>query len=179
MNFLKEAIFIATTGRPGPVVVDIPKDVLLAQCQVDFDVALNLPGYLGETPQATDAEVKTVADAIRAAKRPVLYIGGGVIAAEASAELFKLTERTQIPVTTTLTALTAFPREHELSLGMPGMHGTVYANHAISECDLLLGIGVRFTDRVTGKVSEFAKNAKIVHVDIDPSEIDKIKPRNT
>ena len=177
-RILKEAIFIATTGRPGPVLVDIPKDVLIAQCQADFDTPLNLPGYLGETPQASDAEVKAVSDAIRAAKRPVLYVGGGVIAADASSELLKLAERTQIPVTTTLMALSAFPREHNLSLGMPGMHGTAYANHAIAECDLLLGVGVRFDDRVTGKVSEFAKNAKIVHVDIDPSEIDKIKKTN-
>ena len=174
-RIIKEAIFVATTGRPGPVLVDIPKDVLIAQCQADFDVPMELPGYLGEVPQASDAEVKAVADAIRAAKQPVLYIGGGVIAAEAAAELLKLAERTQIPVTTTLTALSAFPREHKLSLGMPGMHGTAYANYAISECDLLLGFGVRFDDRVTGKVSEFAKNAQIVHVDIDPSEIDKIK----
>ena len=177
-RIMKEAICIATTGRPGPVLVDIPKDVLVAQCLADFDVATDLPGYQSDAPQASDAEVKTVADAIRASKRPVLYIGGGVIAAEAAAELMKLVERTQIPVTTTLMALTAFPREHHLSLGMPGMHGTAYANYAMSECDLLLGIGVRFTDRVTGKVSEFAKNAKIVHVDIDPSEIDKIKSAN-
>jgi len=177
-RIMKEAIFIATTGRPGPVLVDIPKDVLVAQCLADFDVPMDLPGYSGCVPQASDDEVKTVADAIRAAKRPVLYVGGGVIAAEAAAELMKLVERTQIPVTTTLTALSAFPREHRLSLGMPGMHGTAYANYAIADSDLLIGIGVRFDDRVTGKVSEFAKNAKIVHVDIDPSEIDKIKKAN-
>jgi len=177
-RIMKEAIFIATTGRPGPVLVDIPKDVLVAQCQADFDVPMDLPGYQGDAPQASDAEVKIVTDAIRAAKRPVLYVGGGVIAAEAAAELMKLAERTQIPVTTTLTALSAFPREHRLSLGMPGMHGTAYANYAISDCDLLMGLGVRFTDRVTGKVSEFAKNAKIIHVDIDPSEIDKVKKAN-
>jgi len=177
-RIMKEAIYIATTGRPGPVLVDIPKDVLVAQCQADFDVPMDLPGYQGDAPQASDAEVKIVADAIRTAKRPVLYVGGGVIAAEASAELMKLAERTQIPVTTTLTALSAFPREHRLSLGMPGMHGTAYANYTIADCDLLIGLGVRFTDRVTGKVSEFAKNAKIIHVDIDPSEIDKIKKTN-
>ena len=175
---MKEAIYVATTGRPGPVLVDIPKDVLTAQCLANFDVPMELSGYSGEIPQASDSDVKTVADAIRAAKRPVLYIGGGIIAAEASAELMKLAEKTQTPVTTTLMALTAFPQEHRLSLGMPGMHGTAYANYAIAECDLLIGIGVRFDDRVTGKVSDFAKNAKIVHVDIDPSEIDKVKKAN-
>ncbi|MCL2348304.1 MAG: biosynthetic-type acetolactate synthase large subunit [Planctomycetaceae bacterium] len=174
-RIMKEAIFIATTGRHGPVLVDIPKDVLLAQCLADFEVPMQLPGYSGEVPQATDAEVKCVADAMRAAKRPVLYVGGGVIGANAASEVIKLAEKTQIPVTTTLMGLSAFPGEHPLSLGMPGMHGTVYANYAIADCDLLIGLGVRFDDRVTGKVSEFAKNAKIVHVDIDPSEINKVK----
>ncbi|MDR1384613.1 MAG: biosynthetic-type acetolactate synthase large subunit [Planctomycetaceae bacterium] len=177
-RLIKEAIYVATTGRPGPVLVDIPKNVQIAQYAADFDVPMNLPGYNGELRQATDTEVKTVADAIRTAKRPVLCVGGGVIVAEAAAELLKLVEKTQIPVTTTLTALSSFPREHPLSLGMPGMHGSVYANYAIAESDLLIAIGVRFTDRVTGKVSEFAKNATIIHVDIDPSEINKIKQAN-
>ncbi|MDR0329018.1 MAG: acetolactate synthase large subunit, partial [Planctomycetaceae bacterium] len=117
-------------------------------------------------------------DAIRKAKNPILYVGGGIISSESSAELRKFAELTQIPVTTTMMALSAFPRDHALALGMPGMHGTAYANHAIHDCDLLLAFGVRFDDRVTGKVSEFAKNATIVHVDIDPSEINKVKEAN-
>ncbi|MDR1957974.1 MAG: biosynthetic-type acetolactate synthase large subunit [Planctomycetaceae bacterium] len=172
---IKEAIFIATTGRPGPVLVDIPKDVQNAPFAVDFDVPMDLPGYSGKTPAASDAEIDVIAEAIVSAKRPVLYIGGGIVSADASEDLLKLAEKCQIPVTTTLTGLAAFPRDNRLSLGMLGMHGTAYANHAVHQCDLLLAFGVRFDDRVTGKVSEFAKNARIIHIDIDPSEIGKIK----
>jgi acetolactate synthase-1/2/3 large subunit len=122
--------------------------------------------------------LEKIADAVRNAKNPILYVGGGIIASDSSADLRKFAEVTQIPVTTTMMALSAFPRDHNLALGMLGMHGTAYANHAIHDCDLLLAFGVRFDDRVTGKVSEFAKNATIVHVDIDPSEINKVKEAN-
>ena len=174
-RIIKEAIFIATTGRPGPVLIDIPKNVQVSQIEFDPDVAMNLPGYSGKAPLATDSEIAKIVEAIDNASQPVLYVGGGVVLADASEELLKLAEKCQIPVTTTLTGLSAFPREHRLSLGMPGMHGTAYANQAIHHCDLLLALGVRFDDRVTGKVSEFAKNAKIIHVEIDPSEINKVK----
>jgi acetolactate synthase-1/2/3 large subunit len=119
--------------------------------------------------------LEKIADAIRKAKNPVLYVGGGIISSDSSADLLKFAALTQIPVTTTMMGLSAFPRGHELSLGMLGMHGTAYANHAVHDCDLLLAFGVRFDDRVTGKVSEFAKHATIVHVDIDLSEINKVK----
>lgn len=174
-RILKEAIWTATTGRPGPVLIDLPKDVLNAQVEVDFDVPMQLPGYTLVKPLASDEQIQAIADAIRGSKRPVLYVGGGIIGAEASGELLALAERCRIPVTTTLMGLSAFPRENRLSLGMPGMHGTAYANYSLHEADLLLAFGVRFDDRVTGKVSEFAKNAKIVHIDIDPSEIHKVK----
>ena len=175
-RIVKEAIHIATTGRPGPVLIDIPRNIQVAQCIPDYDVAMDLPGYdIEEIPVPTAGELEMIAEAIRKSKSPVFYVGGGIISSESSAELLKLAELTQIPVTTTMMALSAFPREHQLALGMPGMHGTAYANHAIHDCDLLLAFGVRFDDRVTGKVSEFAKHATIVHVDIDQSEINKVK----
>ena len=174
-RIMKEAIFLATTGRPGPVLVDVPKNVQIATTVPDFDAKMKLPGYSGETPVATFSEIAPIVEMIRTAKRPVIYCGGGVIISGAADELFALAERTRIPVTTTLTGLSAFPREHALSLGMLGMHGTAYANHAVHECDLLLAFGVRFDDRVTGKVEMFAHGARIVHIDIDPSEINKVK----
>ncbi|MGL4942856.1 MAG: biosynthetic-type acetolactate synthase large subunit [Thermoguttaceae bacterium] len=194
-RIFKEAIYVATTGRPGPVLIDIPKNIQVTSCAPDFDVAISLPGYqvmpstgatssrgtsrkvkreLESSPRLNDP-IAAVADAIAHASRPVIYAGGGIVASGASAALRELAEKCQIPVTTTLTGLSCFPGEHELSLGMIGMHGTAYANHAVSECDLLLAIGVRFDDRVTGNVAEFAKNARIIHVDIDPSEINKVK----
>jgi len=177
-RIVREAIHVATTGRPGPVLVDIPRNIQIAQCIPDFDVPFELPGYVAEPPAPSDEVLAEVADAIRKAKNPVLYVGGGIIISEASAELKQFAELTQIPVTTTFMALSAFPREHKLAMGMPGMHGTPHANHAIRDSDLLLAFGVRFSDRVTGKVSEFAKHATIVHVDIDPSEINKVKEAN-
>jgi len=174
-RIVREALHVATTGRPGPVLIDIPRNIQVAQCVPDFDAPMDLPGYVAEPPAPTEEVLEKVADAIRKAKRPVLYVGGGIISSESSAELRKLAELAQIPVTTTMMGLSAFPRDHELALGMPGMHGTAYANHAIHDCDLLLAFGVRFDDRVTGRVSEFAKHATIVHVDIDPSEINKVK----
>ena len=176
-RIVREAIHIATTGRPGPVLIDMPRNIQVAQCIPQFNADMNLPGYPDPNtmPEPTDAELDAIAEAIKKAKCPVLYVGGGIIASESSDELRTLAERTQIPVTTTMMALSAFPREHPLALGMPGMHGTAYANHAIHDCDLLLAFGVRFDDRVTGNVSEFAKHATIVHVDIDQSEINKVK----
>ncbi|NUQ64085.1 MAG: biosynthetic-type acetolactate synthase large subunit [Pirellulales bacterium] len=175
---MREAFHVATTGRQGPVLIDLPKNVQLAQTVPVYDVPMDLPGYQGEPPRASAAEIQTIAAAIKHSKRPVIYAGGGVIASEAADKLYALAEKTQIPVTTTLMGLGGFPGDHPLSLDMLGMHGSVYANMAVSEADLLLAFGVRFDDRVTGKVSEFAKHGKIVHVDIDPSEINKIKEAN-
>ena len=136
---------------------------------------MDLPGYRVEHLKAKPEEICKVAEVIRRSKRPVIYAGGGVVAANAAEALFQLVEKAHIPVTTTLTGLGGFPGDHPLALGMLGMHGTVYANYAVNEADLLLAFGVRFDDRVTGKVAEFAKHGTIVHIDIDPSEINKIK----
>ncbi|MDZ7618888.1 MAG: biosynthetic-type acetolactate synthase large subunit [Patescibacteria group bacterium] len=172
---LREAIHVATTGRPGPVLVDLPKNVQLAETIPDFDAPMQLPGYRAEAAVAPQAEIDALAMLIRRARRPVLYVGGGVIAAGASEELAQLVRKTGIPVAMTLMGLGAYPAADELSLDMLGMHGSVYANQAVHEADLLIAMGVRFDDRVTGKVQEFAKRATIVHVELDPSEINKIK----
>lgn len=173
---MREAFHVATTGRPGPVLIDMPKDVQLAQCSPRWDEPLDLPGYRLKTRRATTEQIQAMADAIKQARRPLIYAGGGVIAAEASAALRELVRKTGIPVTMTLMGLGCFPNEDPLSLDMLGMHGSVYANWAVRDCDLLIALGVRFDDRVTGKVSAFAKDAKIVHVDVDPSELNKNKP---
>ncbi|HEX7375738.1 MAG TPA: biosynthetic-type acetolactate synthase large subunit [Pirellulales bacterium] len=170
-----EAFHIATTGRPGPVLIDLPKDVQQDQTVPDYDAPLELPGYHVETHRARPEQIAQMAAAIKRAKRPVIYAGGGIIAGEASEPLRELVRKTGIPVTMTLMGLGAYPSGERLSLDMLGMHGSVYANYAVDECDLLLALGVRFDDRVTGKVPEFAKHAKIVHVDVDPSEINKNK----
>lgn len=170
-----EAFHIATTGRPGPVLIDLPKDVQQDQTVPDYDAPLDLPGYHVETHRARPEQIAQMAAAIKRAKRPVIYAGGGIIAGEASEPLRELVRKTGIPVTMTLMGLGAYPSGDRLSLDMLGMHGSVYANYAVDECDLLLALGVRFDDRVTGKVPEFAKHAKIVHVDVDPSEINKNK----
>ncbi len=172
---VREAFHIATTGRKGPVLIDLPKDVQLMQTAPDYDAAMDLPGYHVDDRFATPEEIAAIAAMIRKAKRPVIYAGGGVITADASDELCALVRKTGIPVAMTLMCQGGFPGDDPLSLDMPGMHGSVYANYAIANADLLLAFGVRFDDRVTGKVSEFAGRAKIVHVDIDPSEINKIK----
>ena len=172
---MREAFHVATTGRPGPVLIDLPKNVQLAQTVPDYDAPMNLPGYHVEQYRATPAEIAEVAALISRAKRPMIYAGGGVIASGASPELIALVRKTGIPVTTTIMGLGAFPGDDPLSLSFLGMHGTVYANYAVDNCDLLLALGVRFDDRVTGKVSEFAARATIVHIDVDPSEINKIK----
>lgn len=174
-RIMKEAFHIATTGRPGPVLIDIPKDVQLEQCVPDWDCAMNLPGYNIQPRIAAPEQIRQVAAAIKRAKRPVIYAGGGIITSEAAGELRELVKKTGIPITMTVMGLGAYPNNDPLSLDMLGMHGTVYSNVAVSECDLLIGLGVRFDDRVTGKLSEFAKDAKIVHIDIDPSELNKNK----
>jgi len=172
---VREAFHIATSGRPGPVLIDLPKDVQQAQIVPDYDAPMNLPGYHVEERRARPEQIAQVAAAIRRSKRPVIYSGGGVIMADASDELRELVSKTKIPVTMTLMGLGAYPAGDPLSLDMLGMHGSVYANYAVDEADLLLAFGVRFDDRVTGKVSEFAKHGKIVHIDVDPSELNKNK----
>lgn len=172
---MKEAFHIANTGRPGPVLVDVPKDIqntLVAN--PDFDVAMDLPGYHLPTPPSPE-KIREVLEAIAGAERPIIYCGGGVLAANAHEELREFASRTGIPVAMTVHGLGSIPSDHYLSLNMLGMHGTIYANYAVSEADLLLALGVRFDDRVTGKLTEFAKHGKIVHVDIDASEINKNK----
>lgn len=172
---VREAFHIATTGRPGPVLIDVPKDVQMAQIVPDYDAPMNLPGYHVEDRKARPEQIAQVAAAIKRSRRPVIYAGGGIILSGASPELRELVRKTKIPVTMTLMGLGAFPGEDPLSLDMLGMHGSVYANYAVDQADLLIALGVRFDDRVTGKVSEFAKHGKIVHIDIDPSEINKNK----
>ena len=173
---MREAFHIANTGRPGPVLVDVPKDIQLAMVEPDWDAAMNLPGYrFGKPDKARPEQIRQVAAAIKMAKRPVLYVGGGIIASEASDALRKLIATTEIPVTMTLMGLGAVPRDNPLSLDMLGMHGSVYANLAVYQADLILAIGVRFDDRVTGKLAEFAPRAKIIHIDIDAAELNKNK----
>jgi acetolactate synthase-1/2/3 large subunit len=174
-RIMREAFHIASSGRPGPVLVDLPKDVQMNQIVPDYDAPMQLPGYHVEDRKARPEQIAQVAAAIKRAKRPVIYAGGGVIASGASEELTRLAHKTNIPVTTTLMGLGCFRSDDPLALDMLGMHGSVYANYAVDQADLLLAFGVRFDDRVTGKVSEFAKHGKIVHIDIDPSEINKNK----
>ncbi len=173
-RIVKEAFHIAQTGRPGPVLIDIPKDIQVATTQPIFPTEVNLRGY-HPVQHADDDALNEVIGHIKAAKNPMIYCGGGIISGEASPELLEFVERTGIPVATTLMGIGCFPETHELSLKWLGMHGTVYANNAVNEADLLLAIGVRFDDRVTGKISEFAKHGTIVHIDIDNSEINKNK----
>ena len=173
-RIFKEAFHLAVSGRPGPVVIDIPKNVQLTECEVDFDAEMDIPAYI--IPQApTDDEVEEIKKMIKQSKRPCIYAGGGIISAEASEELFKFAKSYNIPVTTTLMGIGVFPEDDELSLRWLGMHGTVYANYAANECDLLIALGARFDDRVTGTPENFARDAKIIHIDIDDSEINKNK----
>ena len=171
-RIVHEAFHIASTGRPGPVVIDIPVDVALGEAVYHEATTIDLPGY---KPTVTGhiKQIRAAAKVINEAERPVLYLGGGVIAANAAPEILRLAELRRLPVATTLMALGAFPETHELSMGMLGMHGTVTANYAVHECDLLINIGARFDDRVTGKLKAFAPHARVVHVDVDPAEIGK------
>jgi acetolactate synthase-1/2/3 large subunit len=169
---VREAFHIAATGRPGPVLIDIPKDVQLSEFTGSFEVELDLPGYK-PTLKGHPKQIERALDALEKAERPILMVGGG--AQHAHGELLAFAERTGLPVITTLMGLGAFPGNHPLWLGMPGMHGTVAANRAIHHADVILAIGLRFDDRVTGKVSRFAPHAHtIIHVDIDPAEIGKV-----
>jgi acetolactate synthase I/II/III large subunit len=169
---IREAFHIAGTGRPGPVHVDLPKDILVKQAEFEYPESVHLRSY-NPTYDGHPGQVKKAAKAIMRAKRAVLYVGGGVIAADASAELQALAELTRIPVTTTVMALGAFPSDHALSLGMLGMHGGYAANMAVYNSDCLIAVGARFDDRVTGKIEQFAPQAEVIHIDIDPSSISK------
>ena len=175
---VRQAFHLATTGRPGPVLLDLPKDVLQAEMDWDWptdaDVASSLPGYK-PTTRGHPRMIKEAARLIIEARRPVIYAGGGILKARAAEVLRELAELTDIPVVTTLMARGAFPDSHRLCLGMPGMHGNYTAVTAMQESDLLIALGTRFDDRVTGRVSGFAPDAKIVHVDIDPAELGKIR----
>jgi acetolactate synthase I/II/III large subunit len=173
-RIVKEAFHIAQTGRPGPVLIDIPKNIQNAKAQPIYPKSISLRGYQPEK-KADDLAIQEMIGLIEAAKNPVIYCGGGVITGEASKELIEFAERTQIPVTTTLMGIGCFPETHPLSLKWLGMHGSVYANNAANEADLLLAIGVRFDDRVTGKVEKFCEHGTIVHIDIDNSELNKNK----
>jgi len=169
---IKEAFYIASTGRQGPVLIDLPVDVEVAKYKTDGSGEMKLPGY--RVPAKGHArQISTAAKAINISQRPVLYVGGGVISANASEELRQLAEKAHLPVTTTLLGLGTYDQNRPESLDMLGMHGTAYANYAVQECDLLIAVGARFDDRVTGKVKTFAPNAKVIHIDIDPSSISK------
>ena len=171
---IASAFAIAGTGRPGPVLVDITKDAQQAEAAFVWPPRIDLPGYRPVT-KAHGKQIQAAAQLLADAKKPVLYVGGGVIRSQASRELLTLAETTGAPVVTTLMARGAFPDSHSQHLGMPGMHGTVPAVLALQEADLLVSLGARFDDRVTGKAALFAPHAKIVHVDIDPAEIGKIR----
>ncbi len=170
-----EAFHIARTGRPGPVLIDIPQD--LSRAEIDYEPVqdVHLPGYQ-PTVDGNSKQIRLAAKALANARRPVLYAGGGIINASAHAELTQLAVSGRLPITSTLMGLGAFPAPHELWLGMLGMHGTRAANYAMDEADLIVGIGARFDDRITGKLSEFAPLAKFIHIDIDPAEISKNVP---
>jgi acetolactate synthase I/II/III large subunit len=167
-----EAFHIASTGRPGPVLIDMPMDVSLAQIDYERVTSVDMRSYK-PTVQGHPLQIAKAAKAIAAAERPVLYAGGGVISAGASEYLVELSEKTHILVATTLLGKGAIPESHVHSLGMLGMHGTAYANYAVAHCDLLICVGARFDDRVTGKLDAFAKKAKVIHIDVDPAEIGK------
>jgi acetolactate synthase-1/2/3 large subunit len=169
---VKEAFHIASTGRPGPVLIDLPSDVQLAETEFHYPEKVSVRGYK-PTYCGHPGQIKRAVKMVSESKRPVIYAGGGVILSGAAKELKEFAEKINSPVTMTLLGLGSFPGNHELSLGMLGMHGTGYANHAVQNCDLLIAIGARFDDRVTGKIDEFAPHAKVIHIDIDPSAISK------
>ena len=169
---IKEAFYIARTGRPGPVLVDMPVDVLGARMEFDYPEKVDLPGYEPDLTTNGD-KLERLAEEINSAEKPLIFAGGGVITSGAAEVLRELARKARIPVITSLMGLGAYPIDDELSLGMPGMHGSRYANYALCEADLLIGVGVRFDDRVTGRLDAFAPKAKIVHIDIDPAEINK------
>lgn len=171
-RIIKEAFYIASSGRPGPVLIDIPDDVSKMMIDFKYSDEVSLPGYK-PTIKGHAKQIKQAANLLYEAKRPVIMAGGGVISSNASGELTDLANQLNIPVTATLMGKGCFPEDSPLSLQMPGMHGTRYANYALTEADVILAVGVRFDDRVTGKISEFAPKARIIHIDIDPAEIGK------
>jgi len=170
---IKNAFHIARTGRPGPVVVDLPKDVFTTEAEFAYPEKPELRGYK-PTVEGNKLAIKKALDLIDKSERPLLYVGGGVELANASAELIEFIDKTGIPATTTLMAMDVIPSDHHLNMNMLGMHGTKYANYAVQQCDLLIAVGARFDDRVTGKVADFAPHAKIIHIDIDPASVGKI-----
>ena len=172
-RIMKEAFHLASTGRPGPVLIDLPKDVSGAMVDPNYNEPFHLPGYT-VPGVASESDLVTVADMLKKAKQPVILAGHGASIAGADKSILRMAEKLQIPVTNTLLGKGVFPEAHELSLGMLGMHGTAYANKAVAACDLIMSIGSRWDDRITGKVSEFCKNAVKIHIDIDPSEINKV-----
>jgi len=172
---MKEAFYIARTGRPGPVLIDIAKDVQQAEIEFEYPEKVDLPGYR-PTIRGHERQIRQAAQMINRAERPLILCGHGVILSGAQVELRELAEKAHIPVITTLEGIGGFPRTHPLCLGMSGMHGEAYANYAVQSADLLIAIGMRFSDRVTGKVRSFARAAKIIHIDVDPAEIGKNVP---
>ncbi len=171
-RIVKQAFYIARTGRPGPVLIDLPKDVQVATAKFEYPETVELRGYkpnYSGNPRQVEKAVKM----ILASRKPVVYVGGGATLSDASGELMEFAEAIQAPVTTTLMGMASFPKQHTLSLGMLGMHGTYYANMAVTNSDLLIAVGARFDDRVTGKIATFAPHAKIIHIDIDPTSIKK------
>lgn len=173
----REAFYIASTGRPGPVLIDIPSDLQGAEMVFHYPDSVNIPSYR-PTYKGNAKQIKQATALIETSKRPLLYAGGGIVSSHACQELEALAEAMQIPVVTTLLGKGCFPSSHPLSLGPVGMHGSKYANMAMTECDLIIAAGARFSDRVTGKLDEFAPNAKVIHIDIDPAEIGKIREAN-
>ena len=169
----REAFYIASTGRPGPVLIDIPSDLSSAEMVFNYPDKINLPSYR-PTYKGNAKQVRQAVSRIQESKRPLIYAGGGIVSSHACAELTELAERMQIPVVTSLMGKGAMRCSNPLNLGPVGMHGSKYANMAVTECDLLIAVGARFSDRVTGKVDEFAPHAKVIHIDIDPAEIGKI-----
>lgn len=171
-SVLKEAFHIATTGRKGPVLIDLPKDVLMKETKVSYPALAKIRSY-NPNYKGNPRQIKKAVAAINKAEKPIIYAGGGIISSGASVELIQFARQANIPVTTTLMGLGAFPENDKLSLGMLGMHGTRYANYAISEADLIIAAGARFDDRITGDISQFAPHAEIIHLDIDPTAISK------
>ncbi len=174
-KIIKEAFHIATTGRPGPVLIDIPKDMSVAEAEFDYEQEVLLPGYQ-PTTRPNHLQIRKLVEAVSQAKRPVILAGAGVLHANAHEQLKQYAEQQHIPVIHTLLGLGGFPADHPLFLGMAGMHGTYTANMALYECDLLINIGARFDDRVTGNLAHFAPKATVAHIDIDPAEIGKNVP---
>ena len=172
-RIMKEAFHLASSGRPGPVLVDIPKDVQTTECTASFPDEVDMPGYHVQT-RSNPEDLQRTAELIMQSKRPLLYVGAGAVISQASKQVLALAEKLRAPVTTTLLGKGAFPETHELSVGMLGMHGTAYANKTVVDCDLIMAIGARWDDRITGKVSAFCPDAVKIHIDIDPAEFGKI-----